>query len=387
MKRILHAILIITFLPTSLFSAECKPKSLQLAKETPQKQYMIDHLPGSVSQPVRLDRQKLDLLVKDIADGMYGKIHSLIMVYNDSLALEKYFMGWTRYMLHPCFSVTKSFASALIGIAIEQGYIKGVDEKLLSFFPEYNDIKNLDERKKAITLEDVLTMTAGFKWDETFQPYFDGCGNENPENDFVKTWQSSNWIKHVLDLPMSHDPGTIHNYNSGGSHLLSKIITNKTGKTTEEFASKNLFSALGITNWEWKKDPNGLNNTGIGLHLHPANMAMFGYLYLKKGFLNGKQIVPEAWVKASTSIKQSIYDPYKGEVLINYGYQWWINKEATAFYASGGGGQYIYVMPSLNLIVVMTADEKDWMFETLEDITTKIKEALIVKKITSSQKY
>ena len=79
-------------------------------------------------------------------------------------------------------------------------------------------------------------------------------------------------------------------------------------------------------------------------------------------------------------MKISIYNPYKGEALINYGYQWWINKEATAFYASGGGGQYIYVMPSLNLIVVMTADEKDWMFETLEDITTKIKEALIVKK-------
>jgi CubicO group peptidase (beta-lactamase class C family) len=380
MKRILYAVLIITIFPTCLFSADCKPRSILPPKETPQEKYLIDSLPSYVNQSAELDKKKLNILVEDIKEGNYGKIHSLIIIHNDSLALEKYFMGWTRHMLHPCFSVTKSFASALIGIAIKEGYIKGVDEKLLSFFPEYGNITNLDERKKAITLENVLTMTAGLSWDET-QPYFDECGNVNPENDYMKTSQSNDWIKHVLDLPMSHDPGTIHNYNSGGSHLLSKIITNKTGKTAEEFASENLFSALGITNWKWENDPNGLSNLCCGLHLHPVNMAMFGYLYLKNGFLNGKQIVPKNWVKASTSTKISIYNPYKGEVWINYGDQWWINKEATSFYASGAGGQYIYVMPSLNLIVVITADKgQDWMFEALEDITTKVKEALLVKK-------
>jgi CubicO group peptidase (beta-lactamase class C family) len=250
MQRIIYAILIVTFLPTCLFSAECNPKSIPLPKETPQDKYLIKNLPRYVNQPLGLDKKKLDLLVKDVAVGMHGKIHSLIIIHNDSLALEEYFMGWTRHMLHPCFSVTKSFASALIGIAIEQGYIKGVDEKLLSFFPEYSNIMNLGERKKAITLENVLTMTAGFTWDKTYQPYFDGCGNENPKNDFVETWQSSNWVKHVLDLPMRDNPGAKFNYNSGGSHLLSGIITSKTKKTVEEFASAHLFSALGITNWK-----------------------------------------------------------------------------------------------------------------------------------------
>ena len=214
--------------------------------------YAIDTLPGCDDCVTLLDEDILAELVGKIEDGDYGKIHSLIIIHNGSLALEEYFLGWNRHMLHPCFSATKSLTAALIGIAIEQGYISGVDEKLLSFFPEYDDIENLDERKESITLENVLTMTAGFRWDETSTPIYDIEGNPNLENDLVKMGESDDWIKHVLNLPMSDDPGTKWNYNSGCSHLLSAIFQKGTNQSLEEFADDNLFSALGITNWDWK---------------------------------------------------------------------------------------------------------------------------------------
>jgi len=201
-------------------------------------------------------------LVNLIEIGEFGNIQSLIIIHNDSLALEEYFMGWTRHMRHFCSSVTKSFSSALIGIAIDQGKIGGVDEKLLNFFPEYDDIANLDERKESINLENVLTMSAGFVWNESTTPYIDSEGNPNPENDLTKLGESSDWIKYMLDVPISDDPGTKWNYNSGGSHLLSGIIQNRTGQSAEDFAKENLFNALGITNWEWESDPNGITIGG-----------------------------------------------------------------------------------------------------------------------------
>jgi CubicO group peptidase (beta-lactamase class C family) len=378
MKRTQYAVVILVIFPAFLLSSCCQPLSISPPDETPQDEYLVDSLPGYIDQPLELDKEKLAILVEDIEEGEYGKIHSLIIIHYDSLVLEEYFMGWTRHMRHPCNSVTKSFTSALIGIAVEQGYIDGADEKLLGFFPEYDDIENLDTRKESITLENVLTMTAGFEWDEVSTPYWDECGNLDPENDAVKAGTSDDEIKYMLDLPMSDYPGTKWNYNSGGTDLLSGIIRNKTGNSAEEFASENLFSALGITNWEWLKDSNGLTITSMGLYLHPVNMAMLGYLYLKNGALNGKQIVPENWVKESTSMKIPVYIPATDETVANYGYQWWLTKDGYTFYASGYGGQSIFVTPALNLIVVMTADnlkDRSLRFEILD----KIIEALIIK--------
>ena len=323
----------------------------------PQNQYAIDDLPGCDDCPNVLDEDILVELVNKIEDGDYGEIESLIIIHNDSLAFEEYFLGWNRHMLHPCFSATKSFTSALIGIAIEQGYISGVDEKLLSFFPEYDDIENLDERKESITLENVLTMTAGFRWDETSTPIYDIEGNPNLENDLVKMGESDDWIKHMLNLPMSDDPGTQWNYNSGGSHLLSGIVQKVTNQSLEDFAEDNLFSPLGITNWEWESDPNGITTGGWGLSLHPVDMAMFGYLFLKSGLLNGEQILPEHWVNLSTAKHIEIIDIESGSHNSDYGYQWWrILTSQNIYFALGNGGQFIAILPDRNIVVVMTAD-------------------------------
>jgi CubicO group peptidase (beta-lactamase class C family) len=276
-------------------------------------------------------------------------------------------------MLHPCYSVTKSFTSALIGIAIDQGYINGVDDNLLDFFPEYEDIANLDDTKKSIMLKHVLTMSAGFTWDEISNRLMDRQGNLNPDNDAIKMAQSDDWNKYVLDRPMSTDPGTEWNYSSGGSHLLSGILTNTTGQSAEEFAEEHLFKKLGITKWEWLADPNGLTTTGWGLELHPVNMAMFGYLYLKKGRLNGQQVVPEAWVEESTA-KHIVVEHFFHWIMdgkLDYGYQWFRLNDSMfdtmwrddppdindIFDATGVGGQYIYVVPHLDLVIVITAWE------------------------------
>lgn len=326
----------------------CPYKIQPCLEETPQDNYAIDALPGSDTPPYELDEEILTGLVNLIEAGDFGNIHSLIIIHNDNLVLEEYFMGWTRHMRHLCASTTKSFTSALIGIAVDQGKLNGVDETLLSFFPEYSDIANPDERKESITLENVLTMSAGFTWNELSTPY------GTPENDSSKMGRSSDWIKYMLDLPMSDNPGTKFVYNSGCTILLSGIIAKETGQSAEEFAKDNLFNALGITNREWQSGPNEISNTGWGLFLHPVNMAMFGYLYLKNGLLNGEQVVPEDWIKESTS-----------KHIASYGYQWWILPNAIAeahpgaagaYYALGYGGQYIFVLPNLNMVVVATAE-------------------------------
>ena len=353
---------IFIILLAALYFNGCSSFEVPIPNESPQDAYAIDNLPLDASNS--LDEEILAKLVPQIRLGAFGKIHSLIIIYNGSLVLEKYFRGWTRHMRHPCFSATKSVTSALIGIAINQGQIDGVDENLLNFFPEYNDIANLDERKESITLEHVLTMSAGLTWDEIFTPYFDSSGEPNPENSAVKMYLSDDRIKHVLDLPMRDDPGTRFVYSTGCTTLLSGILANTTGQSAEDFAEENLFSALGITDWKWSAGPNEISDTGAGLELHPVDMAMFGYLYLNNGLFNGEQIVPADWVAESSAKHIAFKEQNSGEDLADYGYQWWRftdnSVEGTLeindlFYASGYGGQFVFIIPHLNMVVASTA--------------------------------
>jgi len=358
---------IFIILVAALYFNGCSSFEVPIPNEYPQDAYAIDNLPLDASNS--LDEEILAKLVSQIRIGAFGKIHSLIIIYNGSLVLEKYFRGWTRHMRHPCFSATKSVTSALIGIAINQGQIDGVDENLLNFFPEYNDIANLDERKASITLEHVLTMSAGLTWDEIFTPYFDSSGEPNPENSAVKMYLSDDRIKHVLDLPMRDDPGTRFVYSTGCTTLLSGILANTTGQSAEDFAEENLFSALGITDWEWLTGPNELSDTGAGLELHPVDMAMFGYLYLHDGLFNGEQVVPADWVAESSAKHIAFKEPISGEDLSDYGYQWWRFTDNSVegsveindiFYASGYGGQFVFIIPHLNMVIASTAANSEY---------------------------
>jgi CubicO group peptidase (beta-lactamase class C family) len=290
-------------------------------------------------------------IVSQIENHRYGEVHSLIIAQNDSVIFEKYFNGYSRETKHALYSVTKSFTSALIGICLARGYIDSINMPVLQFFPEYqNNIANYDSLKESITIRNLLTMTSGFTWDEWTTSYTD------PDNDLIKMTRSTDWIKYILDLPMSYAPGTHVTYNSGVSHVLSGIISKASGQPAGDFARDNLFSYLDIKDWYWENRTPEVSIGGWGLNLRPVDMLKFGQLYLKKGRWNNVQVIPQSWVEESTQ------PHYQINYWCDYGYQWWRYGEHMApvnaagiFCASGRGEQYIWVIPDHNAVVVCTA--------------------------------
>lgn len=291
-----------------------------------------------------MDSAKLEQITEYIKKQNIG-IDSLLIIRHDYIIYEKYFnleeyLGHTlsnQDNMHSLYSVTKSFTSALIGIAIDERYIDNISLKVVDFFPE-STIENLDSRKKNMTLQHLLTMTTGFEWDEWVG------------DSALQMMSSTNPVEYMLDLPMKNDPGTVLTYCTGASHLLSAIIQKTTGKTTLEFARKYLFNPLGISEVQWTYDQQNINHGGHGLSLTSRDMAKFGYLYLNNGTWNGKQIVSTDWVTKSIQ-------PYNFfQENCGYGYQWWILPQINVYYASGLYGQTIYVAPENDMVVIFTAE-------------------------------
>jgi CubicO group peptidase (beta-lactamase class C family) len=247
--------------------------------------------------------------------------------------------------LHTIQSVSKSVTSALIGIAIERGEIPDVDTKIMGYFEEYKLLFQ-DPLKKSITLRDLLTMTAGIKWDEFSYKYTD------PLNNAATMESSSDWIKYILALPMELEPGEKFVYNSGITVLLSHILYKATDMHIDEYAEKYLFGPLGIDSFYWKKTPTGLVDAEGGLYLSTRDFAKFGHLYLNNGKWSEKQVLSPEWVK-STMSPDTLIDGSKRR----YGYQWWLvpytgGSNKWIYSGSGYGGQYLLVFPEYDLIVV-----------------------------------
>jgi len=266
-------------------------------------------------------------------------IHSLLVIRNGYIVADAHFYPFTRGSKHDVASVTKSFTSTLIGIAIDKGYIDSTNKPVLDFFPE-RTVANLDANKRAMTLEHLLTMTSGLE-----------CINAPGEVTLFQMMASPDWVQFVLDLPMSDKPGSRFVYNSGGSHLLSAIIRRTTGVSALDFAREHLFKPLGISDVFWPFDPQGVNNHGWGdLLVKPHDMAKLGYLYLHEGVWDSQQVVSREWVAAATSKHVATRDPGHN----GYGYQWWIGSSG-GYSAIGRGGQRIFVVPDKNMVVVITA--------------------------------
>jgi CubicO group peptidase (beta-lactamase class C family) len=265
-------------------------------------------------------------------------LQSLLIVRNGAIVTEAYFRGHQPEDKYEVHSVTKSFTSALVGIAIDQGYIEGVDRWLVDYFPGWS-IDHLDPNKEAITLENLLTMTSGMGWS-------DG-------QDITAMWSAPDWAQYVLDRPVVREPGTRFNYNTGGIYLLSVIIQEATGMNTLDFAQAHLFEPLGITDVTWGTDPQGIPTGGWGLQIRPRDMARFGYLYLNDGVWDGQQVVPADWVR--TSSEPYIEVEEHGEPWgVHYGYGWWLH-EIGYYAASGLYGQFIVVIPDLEMVAVFTS--------------------------------
>ncbi len=332
------------FLPLLLISVFLLPLNCPVSAPMPQS----DYWPTLDWETASLESQGLDpvcfqQMEQHLVSQTWGfALRSILVVRHGYLVYENYMGVPDRETQRSnIYSCTKSVSSALIGIAIDQGYLH-LDDHLVDIFSHLT-IQNLDSRKEAITIEHLLSMTSGLPWDEWTYPY------GNPNNDWDRMTTSPNWVEFVLNRPMDYSPGSQWVYNTGGSHLLSAIIYQTTGLSTQAFAETNLFAPLGITDYYWSRDPQGNVNGGSSLQLRPRDMAKFGFLYLHNGTWDGQQILPASWVAAS-STSHAIVDSET-----EYGYQWWVHPTIDAYAAHGYLNQHIFVVPNQDMVIVFTA--------------------------------
>jgi CubicO group peptidase (beta-lactamase class C family) len=328
----------------------------------------------STPEAENLDPAVLSALHDEFAAGRHGNIDGMLVIRHGKLVFERgythdyqalfatqadqsrgpynyYDPEWHPYRdgdLHTMQSVSKSVTSALVGIAIGRGEIPGVQAQMAPYFADFR-LKSDEARWNAMTLEHVLTMTTGIQWDESSIAYTD------PANSCAGMEKSDDWIQFVLDQPMAADPGGAFVYNSGATELLSYLIRKTTGREAHEYAREHLFAPLGIERFYWKTTPKGLADTEGGLYLTPHDLAKFAYLYLRDGVWDGRRLLPEGWVAASTRplVDTGINKPKNRK----YGYQWWLLPHGDgryAYSAVGYGGQLAIVVPDQDLIAVFT---------------------------------
>jgi len=284
-----------------------------------------------------IDSNKLFLIDKEIEVRLRG-VNSFLIIKNGKIIHEKYFNDYNRKKTNHLCSGTKTILSALIGIAIEEKFIKSVDQKILDFFPDFR-LEISDYLKSQLSIKNFLTMTTGLLWKNSRMGH---------EPIFRRLLKEKNWVKSILNLPINDKMFGRFQYSSAVSHLLSAIITKTSHKSTQEFAEKYLFRPIGISNnIEWMKDPQGINIGGYGLKLSPRDWAKFGFLYLNQGRWKDRQIISKEW------IVESLQNYGEG-----YGYHVWITKigDFNAFMAAGYGGQYLTWFPKLDLIIVITSN-------------------------------
>jgi CubicO group peptidase (beta-lactamase class C family) len=320
-----------------------------------------------------LDAAVLDKLHAEFASGEHGYVDSMLVIRGGHVVYEKFyehdydatFKGqpdqtrgpynyhdpdWHPYYqrgsLHTLQSVSKSVTATLIGIAIGDGKIAGAGVMAAPYFDDYKSVDN-DPRRGAITLHNLLTMTAGIQWDEDSYPYTD------PRNTCAIMEARDDWTGYVLSLPMAAEPGSTYVYNSGVTMLLDHVLFRTTGEHALAYAAKRLFAPLGISDYYWKQTPTGETDAEGGLYLTARDLAKIGYLYARDGMWEDKRILPEGWVAEATStLSNPGYQEWR------YGFQWWLlpygHDDAYAWAADGYGGQYLLVLPEYDLIAVFT---------------------------------
>ena len=281
-------------------------------------------------------------MVKETIKGKFPDVHSILIYKNNKLVLEEYFYGYNENTRHQLRSATKPFIGGIVGIAVDKGFIKSEKEKLVPYFnSKYPEIANLDDRKKEITIENLLMYRHGMD-----------CENDNPESkgNELKMMESKDWVKHTLDLPMVAEPGKSSSYCSGCSLTLGSLVEIATGKDIEGFAKENLFDPLGISNYNWTFEPNHASMTTFSqMYITPRDLIKLAKLFKDGGKWKGKQIISEDWVNKTFSMED-------GE----YGYLWHKKyfdiggKRFRSFMASGNGGQKINIWPELDMITVFT---------------------------------
>jgi len=293
--------------------------------------------------------------LEQMINSQYRNINGIVIVKKGYIVFERYYNGCNALDTQHVASVTKSFISALIGIAIDDGHIKSVDQKVLDFFPEYTSGVG-DFQKRAITIRHLLTMTAPFAWK---------TGDKRSFEPLDRLRRQRHWVTYILNLLGHNGPIGGFQYCTAGTHLLSAIISRTTGMCAREFANQRLFRPLGIreipdpqmTSFQlvdvfekkgkgWINDPDGNTIGGWGLSITPRDMARFGFLYLNRGCWENQQIVTESWIDESTAMNSN-----------QYGYLWWLREEGEnlIYSALGAGGNVICCIPAKDMVVVIAS--------------------------------
>jgi CubicO group peptidase (beta-lactamase class C family) len=325
-----------------------------LPKET------TDQWSMAAPESVGLASAPLCSMVKWLDGSKESNVHAVLVVRHGKLVFEHYLSGrdetlwgrpigniaFGREVLHDERSATKSVIALLLGIAIDHGQIKGIDEPVLSFFPEYADLRTPE--KDRITLRHLITMSAGLEWHELDVPY------TNAANSTARMEAANDLYRFVLEQPVVAPPGDLWNYNSGGTEVIAAILKKAAGKPIEDFARELLFEPLGITDVEWHRNANGNVFAAGGLRLRPRDLAKIGQFVLQRGNWRGTQVVPASWIDAATTPQIGIGSDF-------YGYFFWLGRslvdrhEIKYVAAVGLGGQRLFIIPELDLVMVMNA--------------------------------
>ncbi len=327
-------------------------------QDTQRKTGQVGDIPVSAAES-GFDTSLLNRVDSAISNGTYPNIHSLLIARHGKLVYEKYWPGkdesWGldlgvishgKDSLHDIRSISKSIVSACVGIAVQQGKIKSVDQKVLDFFPGHEKLDT--GLKSLLTIKHLLSMSSGLVWNE-------GVPYDNPENSEIKMIRSSDPVDYVLRQPMEAAPGKVWKYNGGTTQLLAAIIEKTTGKKIDNFANENLFQPLGVTRFEWAKYPGtDLPAAASGLRLRSRDLLNFAFLYTNKGKWNGQQLIPETWIEES-------FQPQVNRDGGAYGYQFWMwdekvgDRTIPVVACVGNGDQRIFFDKANDLLVVITA--------------------------------
>lgn len=320
---------------------------------------------------VGMNSEKLRQAIEYAATPAFNT-DGLVIIRKGHIVGEAYFGKFKIDSRHQSFSMAKSFTSTLVGIAIDKGLIKDIDERICRYYPEW-DCNNKEDFRSRITIRHVMTLTTGLQWYEDWSKW------DPATNDALKMGQSGRFVKYMAERKGFYEPGSHFEYSTGDPILLSRVIQQVTGGTALEFARQNIFKPLNITNVDWEKDRDGYTATAWGLQTTVRDFAKFGYLFLNKGRWEDQRVVSESWVDKATKTDPTV------KMWDAYGYLWHVNLPgrlkvnrspisteaipADGFMAEGVLGQNIIVIPSKDLVIVRVANETGRKIDLVKFLT------------------
>ena len=336
-----HRILALGFCAALLFLTSCDSQSpIEDEADGP----IALHNAWETAPPADVEMDEVQLREASLAAQNRHRALSLLVVRRGKLVFESYFNGAQSTDLFDVRSVTKSIISTLAGMAVEDGSIPDLDASIAPFVSEFSE--QIPASIEQVTIRHLLTMTGGWTYDEW---------NSSSYTEWISAKDREAWS---ILLPHPNTPGSVFTYNSAAVHLLGIVVEKSVGMSLEAYASQKLFAPLGITDVEWEMFPSGYPNGGAGIDLHARDLAKIGQLFLQNGMSGAAQVIPSAWIEEATTPKHGsmgTFGPLNG---LSYGYLWWTDTfdGNPVYFAWGYGGQFIFVAPHLELVVVTTTN-------------------------------